>query len=155
MNHFSVSLVAKLSAAFDDLRISASVITPSSNTPHDPERRAIFATLPYDVYDQILLHLPDLSTLRAVALCNHRVYEAYTSHRDTIMFAVMSTEMGPALCYARALYAASTDATTAVTDARFVVPQAHFCASIGSAEAKHLSYYGDTAKGLEVYFSSL
>ena len=117
------------------------------------DRRISMNTLPLDVCDQILMALSDFPTLRSIILCNRRFYEAYSNRRDSIMEIVMDRELGPALCFARALYLASTDDSCAITDDCFVKPEVHLVNPIRPREARELSRYCDTAKGFEEFFS--
>lgn len=54
--------------------------------------------LPVELKVAILANLPDVSTLHALVRSSPFYHQSYLGHRQSILFAVLSTEMTPSVC---------------------------------------------------------
>ena len=118
-------------------------------------KRSPLDKLPPNVVTRLLMFVPDVQTLEALVLTGPQVHEAFKAHQDAVMRSVMEHELGPGMCYARALYYASKTESPQANDVCFKDPLRHFQGPITGSEARALSHYGCTAKRLAAYFSTL
>ena len=111
--------------------------------------------LPLDVIARFLLFVPDLPSLQAAVLSGTYMHEAYTMYRNTVLQSVMEHELGPGLCFARAVYYASNLGTSPADMDYLADPQQYLQDPVTCKEAVLLSHYGCTARRLAAYFSTL
>ncbi|KAL5535178.1 hypothetical protein ACEPAF_3272 [Sanghuangporus sanghuang] len=118
-------------------------------------------TLPFDVCDRLLTFLPDFLSLQHAVLASKLISETFSSRKRSIMRAVMTNEVGPALSFAAALVRTMNK----LGDGPMQVlleglndssPDSHcWTCDVTGAEARALSGVSAAVQRLESYFCIL